>query len=741
MEDDTAVTEMTSITHFSLVPRHKTGTFGGVFAPTILSILGVLLFLRLGWVVGNAGLGGALTMLGFALVITVTTGLSLSSIASNTRIGDGGPFEVLTRSLGFEISGAIGIPLLLTRPLVVAMCVFGFRDGLLWMAPDLPPMAVDLVVFGILFAVAYRGARLAFYLQSFVLLAIGASLLAVVLGQPGPDSPASIVWWGDFQGMVDTRLQGTDFWAVFAVFFPATTGFLAGAPTRIDLHDPRRTVPLGTLFAIGLSAIIYVAVMVWCARVGSADDLVRNYFFVVDQSVSPLLVVIGLLLACGTSALAGLADAPRILSSLGVNRIVPYADAMAETVDDEPRNAMVVTGMLTLACLLLREIHAVAPLLTMLFLTTYALINMALIVERQLGLITFRPTIRLPLWVPALGLISSLAAMFLVSPVVALAAVLSMFGLALWVRRNGVADEEQTSSGVFVTVAEWAASRIEADEHENPRAWRPNLLVPVVDAEQLRSSYRLLMDVARPEGSIRLMGLATDHRVDDLERKLARLGRSLSQRKLRTTWSMIDLDDFQTALHVGALAVEGAFLRPNTMFIRLGHQRGARKRAMVSLRVAVEMKLGALMYVPDEAGLSSSKTVRVVVRRGPGGWDPQHAFDRANLHLSLLLAMRITRRWRGRLELATIAATPQEEDHASEFLYSVSDMARLPRRTRRVVYVGPDTEALANADRVDLTVLGFPERRGDLGWADRMAAGCRGSCVFTLDSGVESALV
>ena len=113
MDDETAITEMTSATEVTsaAVFVRRIGAFSGVFAPTILSILGVLLFLRMGWVVGNAGLGGALMMLGLALLITVCTGLSMSSIASNTRVGDGGAFAVLTRSLGFEVSGVIGLPL------------------------------------------------------------------------------------------------------------------------------------------------------------------------------------------------------------------------------------------------------------------------------------------------------------------------------------------------------------------------------------------------------------------------------------------------------------------------------------------------------------------------------------------------------------------------------------------------------------------------------------------------------
>ena len=39
------------------------GTFAGVFTPSILTILGIILFLRLGYVVGSAGLGRALLIL------------------------------------------------------------------------------------------------------------------------------------------------------------------------------------------------------------------------------------------------------------------------------------------------------------------------------------------------------------------------------------------------------------------------------------------------------------------------------------------------------------------------------------------------------------------------------------------------------------------------------------------------------------------------------------------------------
>jgi len=86
------------------------GTFGGVFTPTLLTILGVIMYLRLGWVVGNAGLLGAWLIIIISFLITITTTLSMSSITTNIRIGAGGAYAIISQSLGLEVGGSLGIP-------------------------------------------------------------------------------------------------------------------------------------------------------------------------------------------------------------------------------------------------------------------------------------------------------------------------------------------------------------------------------------------------------------------------------------------------------------------------------------------------------------------------------------------------------------------------------------------------------------------------------------------------------
>lgn len=124
----------------------KFGTMAGVFTPTFLTILGVIMYIRHPWVVGNAGILGTLLIIVIAVAITLSTALSLSSITTNIRIGSGGAFSLISQSLGLEIGGAIGIPFFFSQAIAVAMYVFGFREGLQSIFPEFSPLILDSLV-------------------------------------------------------------------------------------------------------------------------------------------------------------------------------------------------------------------------------------------------------------------------------------------------------------------------------------------------------------------------------------------------------------------------------------------------------------------------------------------------------------------------------------------------------------------------------------------------------------------
>ena len=103
----------------------KLGAFLGVFTPTILTILGVIMYLRFGWVVGQVGLLKTLLIVLLANGITLLTAFSLSAIATNSHVGVGGAYYMISRSLGLEIGGAIGLPLFLSQVFSVSLYAFG----------------------------------------------------------------------------------------------------------------------------------------------------------------------------------------------------------------------------------------------------------------------------------------------------------------------------------------------------------------------------------------------------------------------------------------------------------------------------------------------------------------------------------------------------------------------------------------------------------------------------------------
>ena len=112
------------------------GTFSGVFTPSVLTILGIILFLRLGYVVGNAGFGRALIIITLANSISVLTSISLSAIATNIKVKGGGDYYLISRTLGSEFGGAIGLVLFLAQSVSIAFYCIGFGEAMTVLLPE-----------------------------------------------------------------------------------------------------------------------------------------------------------------------------------------------------------------------------------------------------------------------------------------------------------------------------------------------------------------------------------------------------------------------------------------------------------------------------------------------------------------------------------------------------------------------------------------------------------------------------
>ena len=158
-------------------------TFSGVFLPSILTILGVVMFMRLGTIVGQLGILGALGILFFAESIAVATGLSISSISTNTPVLSGGPYFLISRSLGPEFGSSIGLTYYVSQSLAVPFYVIGFTEAVVTVFPALAPYQfwVSTIPLMILFVIAMIGTDWAIRTQYVIFATLGLSIVIIVL--------------------------------------------------------------------------------------------------------------------------------------------------------------------------------------------------------------------------------------------------------------------------------------------------------------------------------------------------------------------------------------------------------------------------------------------------------------------------------------------------------------------------------------------------------------------------------
>ncbi len=423
------------------------GTFGGVFTPSILTILGVVMFMRTGYVTGVAGIGAAIAVLLISKMITLLTGLSISAISTNTRVQGGGAYFLISRSLGPEFGASIGLALFLAQALSVPFYILGFVEALTTTSPHLAGefTMIGLIITTFLFALNYVGSGWAIRAQYLILGVLVASIIAFMGGGILAFDPeiARANWAPAFEQ------NSESFWTIFAVFFPAVTGIMAGVNMSGDLKEPAHSIPRGTLAAIGVGAFVYLAQTVIMAGALPRQALIdRPYETLLDAALfdAGWLVIAGVYAATLSSAIGSMMGAPRILQALARDRIFSPLEPFAQGTEhgDEPRNGLWLTFAMTAAVLVFAgngsgggALNAVANVLTMFFLFTYGMTNVAAAIEILSRNPSFRPRFRYFHWSTALlGGIGCFGAAFLINPVAAAAAAAVIVIIFLYVSRR-----------------------------------------------------------------------------------------------------------------------------------------------------------------------------------------------------------------------------------------------------------------------------------------------------------------
>ncbi len=665
------------------------GTFAGVFTPSILTILGIILFLRLGYVVGAAGLPRALLIILIANGISVLTSLSLSAIATNLRVKGGGDYYLISRTLGVEYGAALGLVLFLAQAVSIAFYAIGFAEVVGGLAGFAEPLAVRViagVAVALLLVLAWLGADWATKFQFVVMGILLSALVVFFLG--GADAVSG-------EQLRSNLAPGAEvpFWVLFAIFFPAVTGFTQGVSMSGDLREPARSLPRGTFSAVFLSFAVYVAVAVIFAATLPSEILIGDYRSMRRVALAPWLIDAGVVAATLSSAMASFLGAPRILQSLASDKVFPLLTPFAagHGATNNPRRGVLLSASIAYLTIGLGNLNAIASVVSMFFLISYGLLNYATYFEAQANSPSFRPRFRFfSARLSLAGALGCLAAMLAISPTAGAIAVVVLFALYHYVSRT-------------VRVERWADSsqsrllqRVRDDLHsirdtlEHPRDWRPVLLAFSDDPGRRE---RLTRFASWLEGGA---GFTTVVRLEEGTGAVARRNRKASELELQAEIKRQELDafarvvlteDVEKAVPIVLQSFGLGRVRPNTVILNWYDRDDSQEKPGLTayshyVRQALRFDCNVVLLAARRSDFEAIEAVRPSDRVIDVWYQ-----DDAGGRLMLLLAYLLTRSDRfaeATIRLLATAGDGETETEARRRLETMLDAVRIKAQAQVV---------------------------------------------------------
>ncbi|XP_037776593.1 solute carrier family 12 member 2-like [Penaeus monodon] len=453
----------------------------------------------------------------------------MSAISTNGQIKGGGTYYMISRSLGPEFGGAIGLIFSVANAVAASMYIVGFCESINDLLASFHVKIVDggvndvrvvgTVTLVVLFAICVIGmeweARAQLVLLVVLLVAIVDFVIGAIVGPLDDEELAkgftgfnSSVLLGNLysdyrQDALDPAGKSHDFFSVFSVFFPACTGILAGANISGDLKDPSAAIPKGTLLAVVVTYASYLFLIVVSGGVmlrdatGNASQAADwsfaecqnttcEYGLHNSSQVMELVAVVGPLIYAGcfaatlSSALASIVSAPKVFQALCKDKLYPYIEFFARGYgkNDEPYRGYVLTFFIVLVFTLIARLDAIAPIITNFFLAAYALINFSTFHASLQRIPGWRPTFKYyNLWLSLLGGVMCTAIMFLIQWWTGLLTVAIIIILYLVVahRKPEVNWGSSTQAQTYTLALNSVASLGQVEEHV--KTYRPQILV------------------------------------------------------------------------------------------------------------------------------------------------------------------------------------------------------------------------------------------------------------------------
>ncbi|OGI10558.1 MAG: hypothetical protein A2Y40_04455 [Candidatus Margulisbacteria bacterium GWF2_35_9] len=597
----------------------KLSTYSGVFTPNILTILGVIMFLRMGYVVGNAGLIQALIILGLAHIVSLTTSFSLSAITTNmTSVDGGGDYYLISRSVGIGYGGAIGIILYLAQTISIALYIIGFTDAITALVPVLLPYAkiISIGVLGFLFIPTFKGADVAAKIQTYILVILGVSIVTFIISSVLEFKLETLQ-----ANLLPAYASGNNFWIIFAIFFPAVTGFTQGVSMSGALKDPLKSIPLGTFIAVLAGLAVYLIEMILLGGSASRELLINNYNIMTMISYVPILIILGVFAATLSSALGSFMGSPFILQAITKDRLIPFMSFFGK-VDEKsasPRPAVVLTFFIAGACILLGDLNTLAPIITMFFLMSYGMTNYATFIEGYSKNPSFRPTFKFSHWsVSLLGLVTIGILMFMIDARSSVVAFIILFALKSYF--NGRISNKKfkdAHTGFYFQRIKDYLIKIQHQQSDF-KNWRPQILLlsgnpyerkALIEFGQLIEAKRGILSL------IRVIESESETAWDSKHTSEKELAKFIEENKIELFGEVVVAKDFYAGLETIIQSYGFQGIKPNTLVLGWSDKEDkAKKEYLEFIKFAFQFNKNIVIFdSQEEKGLVKDKPIRIDV--------------------------------------------------------------------------------------------------------------------------------
>ncbi|MFW5663837.1 MAG: hypothetical protein ACOCYD_02250 [bacterium] len=688
----------------------KFGTFGGVYTPSLLTILGVIMYLRLGWVVGQAGLLYTAGIILIAHVISITTGLSLSSIATDKKIKAGGIYYMLSRSLGLPMGGAIGATIFIATALSISLYLVGFSESFLavdaireyvGLTPSVDSYRITGTIMLVILAIlAFISTSLAIKMQYFILTAIALSLVSIVAGfLTSPDLHPSMP-------SLNVHAASPSLDVLFAVFFPAVTGFTVGVAMSGDLKNPKTSIPRGTLLSIFSGLIIYLGLAVGFAFFVDRQLLLEDQGFLTTIAIFPVLVIAGIWGATLSSALGGILGGPRIVQALAKDKLAPGILSKGFGVNNEPRIALILTFIIAQAGILIGDLNTIARVVSMFFISAYGFINLAFALESWAST-DFRPSFRVPRWVGWLGFAASIIVMMQIDFIAMLVAAFLIW--LVWFamkQRNQKLEPGDVWQSVWTSIVRSSLHNLYTKGIEE-RNWKPNIMLFTGNPQTREQLKELGKALIANHGLLTIINLQ--------QYKEGEKPRPRSYQKQLTEESIESEGIFNQEyychdIYDGIKTLAGTYgfagVEPNTVL--MGWSRKSTDLANFAhlIKYIIDLDLNILLMDYDmERGFGKRKTIDIWWK-GSG--------NNGNLAINLVKFLWLSEEWKeSRLRLLIENPVNEERENIYSFAREVLDNLRV---NAEIIIINNEIEQKPFYDIIriesgesDIIFLGLPE--------------------------------